>query len=240
MTLLIGTSGWTYDCWKGAFYPEKLAKTKWLPHYCTLFNTVEVNATFYRTIKDSTYEKWRETTPEGFTWAVKASRYITHVKRLKTPEETVPRFLESASILNEKLGPILLQLPPTLAYEKEVARDFFQFLPKGFRFTLETRHDSWLDDGLFALLEVHNIAWCVSDTAGKHACVEAATADFVYLRLHGSQEIYMSSYTDEELEHWAELVAGWNRDAYIYFDNTMTDAAARNALRLKELMGVDD
>ncbi|SHJ13220.1 Uncharacterized conserved protein YecE, DUF72 family [Desulfatibacillum alkenivorans DSM 16219] len=240
MGLLIGTSGWTYDSWKGAFYPEKLAKAKWLPYYCTLFNTVEVNATFYRTLKGSTYEKWRETTPEGFTWAVKASRYITHVKRLKTPEETVPRFLESASILGEKLGPILLQLPPTLAYEKEIARDFFQFLPKEFRFTLETRHDSWLDDGLFALLEEHNIAWCVSDTAGKHACVEAATADFVYLRLHGSQEIYKSSYTDEELEHWAELVTGWSRDAYIYFDNTMTDAAARNALRLKELMGVDD
>ncbi|MDT8272474.1 MAG: DUF72 domain-containing protein [Desulfomonilia bacterium] len=235
----IGTSGWTYDHWRGVFYPEDIPKTRWLEFYCRAFSTVEVNATFYRHMKPSTVEKWEQNTPEGFCWSIKANRLITHIKRLRDVHEPLKRFLSSVAPLGEKLGPIIFQLPPSLAFDEGLLMTFLSLIPNHFHCALEARNRSWVNERAFSCLHQHKVAWCISDTAGRHPCYEEITADFVYLRLHGSKKLYASSYTEDELAAWAARIKGWERDTYAYFDNDFMGYAPNNALKLKALLGAD-
>jgi len=237
VSLHIGTSGWSYDHWRQVFYPEDCPKSQWLAFYTSHFTTVELNASFYRLPAVGTFENWRRNTPAHFIWAVKASRYITHIKRLHEPADSLARFFDAARLLKEKLGPILFQLPPSLAFDEHRAREFCKALAiYTHRCTLEVRHASWLADKPLAMLSDFNIALCISDTAGRYPYCDALTADFVYVRLHGSRQLYGSNYCENELVAWAEKIRAWNRDAYVYFDNDFRGYAPQNALRLKELL----
>ncbi|HEU18716.1 MAG TPA: DUF72 domain-containing protein [Deltaproteobacteria bacterium] len=233
----IGTSGWNYDHWKAIFYPENHPKTKWLDFYAGLFDTVEVNATFYRLPKPSTFENWRFRTPETFIWSVKASRYITHILRLNNPADALKRFFDGVGHLREKCGPILFQLPPSLSFDIRIADRFFQCVRNyACRSVLEVRHPTWLDEKAMALMSQHNCAFCVSDTAGRYPYSEKQTASFMYVRLHGSRKLYESDYKEEELQTWAEKIRSWRCETYVYFDNDAYGYAAANAKRLKEIM----
>lgn len=234
--VFIGTSGWNYDHWRGAFYPEGLARTGWLRHYARTFAAIEVNATFYRAMRESTFEKWRSSTPDGFVWAVKASRLITHIRRLRDAEEPLALFLDSLAPLREKLGPVLFQLPPSLAFDAGLVTSFVRLLPEGARYAVEARHESWISDEALETLKERNIAWCISDTAGRYPYWETVSADFAYLRLHGSKRLYASCYTEDELVAWAEKIRSYRADTYVFFDNDSMAYAPMNALRLKELL----
>ena len=233
----VGTSGWTYPHWRNIFYPLACQKSRWLEYYAEHFDTVELNATFYRLPKTKTVEGWKRRTPDFFLWAVKASKYITHTKRLTEPTEPLERFYATALALEEKLGPILFQLPPSLPFDEERFTDFCRCLRPSHRHALEVRHPSWISDRLFAILEEHNMAFCISDTAGRYPCHEAVTADFLYVRLHGSKKLYASDYSEEELQAWAQKIRQWGKDTYLYFDNDFGGYAVRNAKRLKEILG---
>ena len=164
----IGTSGWIYDHWSGVFYPGDCPKRRWLDFYAKHYGTVELNASFYRLPKPQTFENWRERTPDHFLWAVKANRYITHIKRLRDPEEPLERFFSSVEMLREKLGPILIQLPPNLSFDEAVFSKFCQHLRGDYLHALEVRHPSWTDKRVVDILRDNNIAFCVSDTAGRY------------------------------------------------------------------------
>ncbi|HOS96076.1 MAG TPA: DUF72 domain-containing protein [Deltaproteobacteria bacterium] len=232
----VGTSGWNYDHWRGPFYPEGLARTRWLEWYARTFSCVEVNATFYRSMRPSTFGKWAQTTPEGFVWAVKASRFITHVRRLRHADQALELFLDSLAPLGAKLGPVLFQLPPSLAFDPAMAESFLGILPRGRRFTLEARHESWVSDEAMTCLRHANVAWCISDTAGRYPFREAVSADFAYIRLHGPKKLYASCYTEDELSAWAGKIRGLGVDTYVFFDNDSEAHAPANAKRLRELL----
>ncbi len=234
----IGTSGWTYPHWKELFFPANWPKTKWLEYYAKHFDTVELNASFYRLPNLKTFENWNARTPGHFLWAVKASKYITHTKRLKEPDEPLKRFYAASSGLKEKLGPILFQLPPNLSFDEKVFQGFCQLLNPTQQYTLEVRHSSWINEQAFSILRAYNIAFCIADTAGRYPFHEIITADFVYIRLHGSQKLYASDYSENELEIWAQKIKAWGKDTYIYFDNDFGGYAVKNARRLKEILGL--
>ena len=232
----IGTSGWSYRHWKELFYPPQVAASKWLDFYAGHFDTVEVNATFYRLPKHETFDKWYQETPGNFLWAVKASKFITHTRRLKDPAEPLERLYNAAERLKEKLGPILFQLPPSLSFDRELFISFCSTLNHSYRHALEVRHPSWIDTQVFEILKEHHMAFCISDTAGRYPFHEAITADFVYIRLHGSQKLYASDYSEDELEEWGRKIRGWDTETYIYFDNDFQGFAVKNARRLKEIL----
>ncbi|MGZ6291757.1 MAG: DUF72 domain-containing protein [Syntrophales bacterium] len=238
--IYIGTSGWNYEHWRDIFYPASFARSAWLQFYAQNFATVEVNATFYRLPKPETFENWRRATPEGFIWAVKANRFITHIKRLQDAGEALGKFFGTASTLKEKFGPVLFQLPPGLTFDDETLDEFCKNLEKyNHPSALEVRHESWLSDRVMTKLGKHGVAFCISDTAGRYPYGEFVTADFIYIRLHGSRKLYASDYTDEELQMWAEKIRQWKRETYVYFDNDSGGYAPKNAARLKEILGSD-
>lgn len=239
----IGTSGYSYPHWKGAFYPKDLKPSEWLPYYSRHFDTVELNNPFYRLPSEKAFEGWRKGTPPGFVFAVKASRFITHIKRLKDPEASVGLFLERASGLREKLGPVLFQLPPSWPFNAPRLEGFLRYLRRQsvvqrLRAVLEVRHKSWLDPQAFKLLEEAGVALCCADWPDLP--VEGpVTADFVYLRRHGPASLYSSSYSEEALAEEARKVKGWLKqglDVYIYYNNDAYGYALENALRLKALI----
>lgn len=233
----IGTSGWNYDHWKGVFYPKDCPKSKWLEFYARHFTTVELNATFYRLFKPKAFENWKLKTPERFRWAVKANRYITHVKRLKSVKDPLAQFFNAVELLGEKLGPILFQLPPSLAFDENVFNRFCKCLKRyNYHYAFEVRHPSWIEDSPLSIFKDYNIAFCISDTAGRYPYREAVTADFIYIRLHGSEKLYASDYTEEALQTWAQKIKEWNKNTYVYFDNDFEGYAPRNAGRLKEIL----
>ena len=234
----IGTSGWTYPHWQKRFYPDDWPKSRWLEYYVQHFDTVELNATFYRLPKPQTFRNWNARTPGDFLWALKANKYITHTKRLNDPEEPIERFYSAASGLEEKTGPILFQLPPSLAFEDKAFQRFCRSLKPSYRHTLEVRHPSWLCDRVYAILAQHNIAFCIADTAGRYPYDEVLTADFVYVRLHGSKKLYASDYSEEELQVWAGKIKAWGKDTYLYFDNDFSGYAVKNARRLKQILNI--
>jgi uncharacterized protein YecE (DUF72 family) len=234
----IGTSGWTYDHWSGVFYPEDCPKTRWLEFYAKHYGTVELNASFYRLPKAQTFENWRNRTPDNFLWAVKANRYITHIKRIKDVEEPLERLYSSVALLKKKLGPILFQLPPSLSFDEAVLRDFCHCLKANHRYALEVRHPSWAQEKALDILRDNNIALCTSDTAGRYPYIEEDTATFIYIRLHGSKKLYASRYSEEELRTYARKIKGWSKDTYLYFDNDYAGYAIKNAKRLKEILGL--
>ena len=205
-SIRIGTSGWTYKHWHGIFYPDQWPKTKWLEYYVKHFDTVELNATFYRLPNQTTFENWKERTPGNFLWSVKGSKFITHTKRLKDPAEPLSRLYGVTSGLGEKLGVILFQLPANFAFDEKVFSYFCESLDVQVRHALEIRHPSWINNQALDMLREFNIALCMADTAGRYPSFEAITADFVYIRLHGSQKLYASEYSDKELRTWVGKV----------------------------------
>ncbi|MCX7817157.1 MAG: DUF72 domain-containing protein [Syntrophales bacterium] len=233
----IGTSGWNYNHWEGVFYPPGLPKKKWLPFYSQHFSTVEINATFYRQPKPSTFENWRNQTPEGFVWAVKANRFITHIKRLQEVKDPLAKFFTDASNLGEKFGPVLFQLPPSLMFKEDT---LLRFLDNVVIYrhpcALEVRNKSWINERAFSIMEKYGVAFCISDTAGRYPYAEVITASFVYIRLHGSKKLYASSYTEDELHIWANKILEWQRETYVFFDNDFGGYAPMNASRLKEIL----
>lgn len=231
----IGTSGWQYKHWKGVFYPQGLKNNDWLSFYAQHFETLEVNVTFYRNVNPSTYEKWYCTVPEDFLFSVKMSKFITHIKRLKVDSNSIDRFTENVHGLKEKLGVVLIQLPPGLIFDESLIRDFFALLDKKLRYTVEARDRSFINDKFFSILEENGTAWCIADSAGRYPYHETVTASFVYIRLHGSQKLYASDYRDDELKAWKDKILNWNRDAFVYFDNDFYGYAIKNAQKLQQL-----
>ena len=234
----IGTSGWHYDHWKGLFYPEKLAKPKWLEFYAQHFTTVELNNSFYRLPSETAFVNWRELSPKGFVFAVKVSRFITHMKRLKNVEEPLQNFLSRADFLQDKLGPLLYQLPPNMKRNDETLEAFLSMLPCQYHHVLEFRHESWIDDGVFEVLRRHNVGLCVFDMP-DFTCPLVATADFAYVRFHGSAGLYASCYSDEELSSWAKRIAKLETNlntVYIYFNNDAEGYAVKNAKTISQML----
>jgi uncharacterized protein YecE (DUF72 family) len=232
----IGTSGWHYDHWQHRFYPEGLEKAKWLEFYTTHFTTVELNNSFYRLPSETSFTVWRDSSPAGFAFAVKVSRFITHIKRLRNTQEAINTFMSRARILGAKLGPFLYQLPPNMHRDDNRLDLFLSTLPKGMEHVIEFRHPSWLEDKVFEILNKHNIGFCVFDMPSL-SCPLVATADFAYIRFHGSARLYSSCYTDEELSGWAEKLVdlATNLKAmYIYFNNDIDAFAVKNAISLCE------
>lgn len=235
----IGTSGWTYRHWRAILYPPGVPERRWLEHYAGEFDTVEVNATFYRLLPESTFEGWRRRTPEHFVFALKASRPITHLKRLVGCEGELSAFLARAKLLRDHLGPILVQLPPRWLCDIAALEGFLSRLPRDLRFAFEFRDGSWLCDGVWALLREHGAA-LVRVSAPRWPDAEVATADFQYLRMHGDKRLYSSKYSEETLAKWAEEIAKWSgegRDVFVYFNNDARGYAVEDARRLRELVG---
>jgi uncharacterized protein YecE (DUF72 family) len=232
----IGTSGWHYDHWRGRFYPPDLPKSRWLEFYARHFATVELNNSFYRLPTENAFALWRESSPQGFLYAVKVSRFITHIKRLRNAAEPLENFLSRARLLQDKLGPLLYQLPPQMPRNDAVLEAFLSLLPRGLQHVFEFRHPSWLKPPVFDLLRRYGAGFCVFSMP-DFSCPLVATANFAYIRFHGSAGLYSSNYTEEELADWAEKIVALSRDldaVYIYFNNDAFAYAVYNALSLGE------
>jgi uncharacterized protein YecE (DUF72 family) len=235
----IGTSGFHYKHWRGPFYPEKFPASKMLGHYLEHFDTVELNNSFYRLPTEDAFRCWRESTPDNFLFAVKASRFITHNKKLKDPENALTNFLPRAEVLGPKLGPILFQLPPKWGVNLERLAALLELLPRTHRYTFEFRELSWLRDEVNAVLRAHNAAFCIYELAGFHTDL-TLTADWTYIRLHGpASGKYQGSYSDDQLRAWSERLREWSvrlKAIYVYFDNDQAGYAAHNALTLNRFV----
>jgi uncharacterized protein YecE (DUF72 family) len=277
----IGISGWTYDGWRGTFYPPKLPHSKELEFASRKLPTIEINGTFYALQRPTSYETWYEKTPDNFVFSVKANRYISHVKKLNDVEVPMANFFASGVLnLREKLGPFLWQFPPGMGFHPDRWKDFLELLPRdfkeaaklarktelpkertGFKFdenrplrhAVEVRHLSFLNPFFVELLREHNVAIVFADTAGKWPYLEDVTSDFIYIRLHGESELYVSGYDDPSLEFWSDRIAAWKnghqptdaltisdelppvkkRDIFVYFDN---DAKVRAPVDAQSLI----
>lgn len=237
-TIYIGTSGWHYSHWKGNFYPPGVTSKQFTAHYVKFFQTVEINNSFYRLPSWETFAAWRASVPDDFLFSVKASRFITHMKKLKDPQQGLAQLLGNAQGLEEKLGPILFQLPPAWRLKQERFQAFLEALPPYYRYTFEFREPSWYDPRVYELLQARNHAFCMYELAGHMSPLEI-TADFVYIRLHGPEGKYAGSYSESALQWWANTCRTWaseGKDVYIYFDNDQNGYAAFNAMRLQELV----
>jgi uncharacterized protein YecE (DUF72 family) len=244
----VGTSGWNYKHWAdGVFYPKGLKQSEWLAYFTRYFDTVEINNTFYHLPARKVFEEWYDSTPDDFTFAVKASRFITHMKKLANPEEHAALFLQNASGLREKLGVVLWQLPPYWKFNKERLEDLFEFISgqdivTGLRSALEVRHESWNSEECFEVLRRYNVSLALADWPGL-SLDGPVTADFVFLRRHGPGSLYASDYPDSYLKRDAMRIVEWlaeGKDVYIYFNNDAFGYAVKNALRLKELLGQEE
>jgi uncharacterized protein YecE (DUF72 family) len=230
--LWVGTSGWQYRHWRATFYPEKLAQARWLDHYTERFRTVEVNNTFYHLPEASTFEKWRERTPGDFVLAVKMSRFLTHLKRLRDPEEPVERFMTRAEKLGDKLGPVLLQMPPQMEAEPERLAETLELIPRGVRVAAEFRHPSWFTHQVFEILSEHGAALCLADSP-RRKTPQVRTADWGFVRFHEGRATPRPCYGEQALGTWVEKLAelfGPDRDVYAYFNNDWRACAIRDAI----------
>jgi uncharacterized protein YecE (DUF72 family) len=266
----VGISGWRYEPWRTVFYPPGLPQRRELEFCARHFPTVEINGSFYSLQRPEYYQDWYEETPPGFVFAVKGSRYITHMLRLTKLEKPLANFFASGLLnLREKLGPFLWQFPPMFTYRPERLEPFFEMLPRDtaealalarrrdarmtgrsrlaidarrpLRHAVEIRHRSFVSDDFIRLLKKHRIGLVVADTAGKWPKMFQATADFVYVRLHGDVQIYTSGYSSRALASWARRIRGWDRDGldvYVYFDNDVKVRAPFDALNLMEKLGL--
>jgi uncharacterized protein YecE (DUF72 family) len=277
----IGISGWRYEGWRGKFYPKGLAQRRELEYASRIFNSIEINGSFYSLQLPSSYQRWHAETPDNFLFSVKGPRYITHMKRLRDVKAPLANFFASGLLaLHEKLGPILWQFPPHFRWNREKFREFFGLLPqdtgqavrlakrhdnklktraflkidtvRALRHAVEIRHPSFLVSEFFELLAAHNIAFVFADTAKKWPYAEDLTAEFVYIRLHGDTQLYVSGYDDKAIEWWANRIEHWRegrqpsdaqlvtpkttdkqpRDVFVYFDNDAKVHAPFDALRL--------
>jgi uncharacterized protein YecE (DUF72 family) len=238
VTLRIGTSGWQYRDWRGVLYPDGLPQRRWLERYAECFDCVEVNNAFYRLPERSTFERWREQTPDGFLMAVKVSRYLTHIKRLDEPDEPVARLVDRAAGLGDRLGPYLLQLPPNLQAEPSRLDACLAAFPTDARVAVEPRHESWWTDEIRDILARHNAALCWADRRGRPVTPLWATADWGYLRLHEGTAQPLPSYGDQALSTWLDRIhEAWPRsaDVFAFFNNDHGGAAIHNAHTLRHL-----
>ena len=286
--LRIGISGWTYAPWRGTFYPEGLKQKKELHYASRQVNSIEINGTFYSLQRPGSFALWHGQTPEDFVFSIKGGRYITHMRKLREVEAPLANFYASGVLrLNEKLGPILWQFPPNFGFDADRIETFFSLLPrmtkdavklarrreawlKGrdwcetdadrpLRYAMEVRHETFRDEAFVKLLRKHDVALCVADTAGKWPYMEDVTSGFVYCRLHGDKQLYVSGYTDAALEAWAGRIRSWmagsqpptgerlsarppkqrqSRDVYVYFDNDVKVRAPFDAMGLSRRLGL--
>ncbi|HYC90109.1 MAG TPA: DUF72 domain-containing protein [Thermoanaerobaculia bacterium] len=235
----IGTSGYHYKHWLGRYYPEGMKANEMLKHYLRDFDTVELNNTFYQLPNESTFDAWRKNTPSDFLYAVKGSRFITHMIKLKDAQRGLTNFMPRAERLRGKLGPILWQLPPGWKVNVERLEEFLSLLPKEHRYTFELRNETWMTDAVLEVLKKYNAAFCIYELAGYHSPIEL-TADWTYIRLHGPTSFkYQGSYSDEQLAEWADRIRAWSKKLkgiYVYFDNDDSAYAVYNALTLKRMV----
>jgi uncharacterized protein YecE (DUF72 family) len=288
VSVRIGISGWRYAGWRGKFYPKDLPQRRELEFASRVFNSIEINGSFYSLQLPSSYQRWYAETPEGFVFSVKGARFITHMKKLRDVETPLANFFASGVLaLREELGPILWQLPPSFSWNQERIAQFFALLPRDtgeatklarkhddklkarawtkidmvrpLRYAMEIRHPSFMVPEFFELLRDHNVAFVFADTAGKWPYAEDLTADFVYCRLHGSEKLYVSGYSDTELDWWAKRIKFWRRgkhppdaklvgnpksrarklDIFVYFDNDAKVHAPFDAVRLAKRLGAN-
>jgi uncharacterized protein YecE (DUF72 family) len=238
----IGCSGWAYPHWRERLYPKGLPQRRWLAYYAERFDTVEVNNTFYRLPSASAVEGWAEQSPPGFVFAVKASRYLTHVKRLKTLDPYLGRFFQplDALIRSEKLGPLLWQFPQNFHRNDERLEAALRSLPPG-RHAFEFRHESWFTDDVYGLLSEHGAALVIGDESSRWvSSPHVRTADWTYIRLHHGTRGRHGNYSKSEIKTWARRLSQWRRDTevYVYLNNDWEGYALRNAKLLKGLLGV--
>ena len=234
----IGTSGWSYGHWRGPFYPPDLREDRWLAYYAARLDSVEINNTFYRLPAPETLEGWRDAVPEAFVFSVKASRFITHMKKLKDPEATLAPFFERVNELAPKLRPVLFHLPPRWRLDLPRLGRFLEALPAGGGYAFEFRDPSWWTDPLYELLDRHEAAFCIHDLGGAQSPI-VTTGNLVYVRLHGPDGPYRGHYDAAALAGWADRCSAWatqGRRVYCYFDNDQAGYAALNALRLHEMV----
>ena len=288
MEIRIGISGWTYPPWRGDFYPAGLPHDRELEFASRQVNSIEVNGTFYGLQRPSSFRTWHQATPDDFVFSLKGSRFITHLTRLREPKTPLANFFASGVLeLGKKLGPVLWQLPPNFQYDRQRLESFFQLLPRdtpaasvlarshdqklrsraalkpsadlAIRHALEVRHPSFEQPEFISLLREHDIAMVVADTAGKWPLIEDVTADFIYIRLHGAEELYASGYTEPALDEWARKIRRWSeggtpenaklltpppparkqgRDVFTYFDNDVKTHAPFDAISLGKRFGL--
>lgn len=234
----VGTSGWVYKHWRGIFYPEELSQSKWFDFYSQHFSTVEINNTFYHLPKETTFINWRKAAPKDFTFAVKANRFITHIKKLRECKEPIQTFLERARLLRTNLGPILWQLPPRWNCNVERMKEFLAVLPNGYRHVFEFRDPSWFNQDIYKLLEKKRAAFCIFNMPALET-PHVVTSSFVYIRFHGGSALYGSRYTKKQLQPWAREIKGYLKkdlDTYVYFNNDAHGYAIQNARELIQLL----
>ncbi len=233
----IGTSGWSYKHWKGRFYPDNVPQRKWLEYYTEHFNTVELNASFYRLPSEGTVKNWYKRTPEGFKFTVKGSRVVTHLKKLKDCKEQLDLFYGVFKFLEEKLAIVLYQLPPSLHYEPAVLKDFLKVLPADISHVFEFRHSSWFNEDTWKILGDYGAHFCVSDYPGKEA-PRTCVGDLAYLRFHGYKKRYGGEYPSEYLADAGKLICHWvaeDKKVFAYFNNDAEGFAVKNAKELQEI-----
>ncbi|KPJ64980.1 hypothetical protein AMJ44_11595 [candidate division WOR-1 bacterium DG_54_3] len=235
----IGTSGWMYDHWgEGVFYPGDLPKSKWLDYYQKYFDTVEINNTFYHLPKEQTFKNWHKAASKKFIYAVKANRFITHIKKLNKAKDSVKLFMGRTKLLKENLGPILYQLPPRWKANPERLRDFTKHLSKKYVNVFEFRDTSWFNEEIYSILKKNKLNFCIYSMPGID-CPSVVTGLVVYIRMHGGSILYGSNYADSELKDLVKQIKGFLKkklSVYVYFNNDAYGYAVRNALRLKELL----
>jgi len=232
----IGTSGWHYPHWNGRFYPPGLPDREKLLYYAARFEIVELNNTFYRLPTESAVDGWREHSPADFRFAVKGSRFITHMKKLKDPGPALEKFFSRVDLLGRKMGPVLFQLPPRWEMDEKRLSAFLEALPEGPRYAFEFRDPTWNHPAIENLLRTFRAAYCIYDLAGYQSPL-TVTTDFTYVRLHGPGGKYQGSYSAEVLWEWGNRLRGWGlKDSYIFFDNDQDAFAVQNAFQLKEMM----
>ena len=238
MSVHIGTSGWHYKHWVGTFYPEGTKPEQMLGYYSGAFRTVELNSTFYGLPEHATVAHWRDSTPAGFLFASKASRYITHRKKLKNAGRALEKTLAAVRILGTKMGPVLFQLPPNWGVNLERLEEFLRSMPEDVRSAFEFRDDSWFEERVYGLLRRYAAAFCIHDLNGRKTPDEV-TSDLVYIRLHGPRGSYGGSYDSRALSAWADDISNWaksGKDVYCFFNNDERGYAAENALELRAML----
>ena len=238
--IFIGTSGWHYPHWVGPFYPAGTKPADFFEYYKKFFSTLEINNSFYRLPEKKTFQMWKKNSPEDFIFSVKASRYITHIRKLNDPKEITEVFFDRVAGLGKKCGPILFQFPPSFRINIERLSDFLRILPKKYKYTFEFRHKSWHNEDVTKLLQKYNAAFCIYELEG-FVSDKIVTADFVYIRLHGPDGKYAGSYSDGQLKEWADFIKDCHNrklDVFCYFDNDQAAYAPKNALKLKESLRI--
>ncbi len=242
MRLYIGTSGWSYRHWSGIFYPENVKPAQYLEYYLTTFNCVELNSSFYNLPREATVKGWMKRTPESFRFCPKLSRFITHQKRLADSQEALRKYFDLFQDMKSRMGPVLVQLPPGLVYDRSLIIDFLDFLSEQYReyqFAIEIRHKSWIQDEFFQLLSQYGISFVMADSGNRFPYHEVVTADFIYLRFHGPEKLYASNYNESDLIKYAEKIINWlneELEIWTFFNNDFGGFAVKNAIRLQEMI----